>query len=139
MGAICRYDESITGDKEQRKLEKSLDSVPPSELDFASLASVFESLFMDYLSKNDTQTKCAALRGLCGIFISHPREMLRMDQSGIISQVMATDAPMSLQLESLTCWRDILLVSQLATVLVLESFLINFFLDTDGGSQDRKW
>jgi len=112
LGAICRYDESITGDQVLQKQDDAWAEVPPSELDFASLASVFERLFTDYLSKNDTQTKCAALRGLCGIFISNPREMLQMDQSGLISQVMAADAPMSLQLESLACWRDILLTEE---------------------------
>lgn len=112
LGAICRYDESITRGLVLSKPDDVLDDIPSSELDFAILASVFERLFSDYLSKTDAQTKCAALRGLCGIFISHPREMLRMDQSGLISQVMAADAPISLQLEALTCWRDILLTEE---------------------------
>lgn len=86
-------------------------NVPPDSLTFSNIASVFENIFTVFLSKNDTQTKCAALRGLCGVFISHPREMLRMDESGLITRVMAPGAASSLQLESLVCWRDILLVS----------------------------
>ena len=108
LGAICRYHESPLAEKEIDNVE---DDVPPDDLTFLNLSLVFEDLFSDFLSKNDTQTKCAALHGLCGVFISHPREMLRMDQSGLITQVMAPDAALSLQLESLVCWRDILLVS----------------------------
>ena len=138
LGAICRYDESITGDLAQRTQDDGLDGVPPSELDFAVLPSVFERLFTDYLAKNDAQTKCAALRGLCGIFISHPREMLRMDQSGLISQVMAIEAPMSLQLESLTCWRDILLVSNETMDCLLFEYPLSLFMHYRRRKQESK-
>lgn len=98
-------------------MDEELEDVAPEELSFATLTSVFEKVFTVYLSKDDAQTKCAALRGLCGVFISRPREMLRMDQSGLITQVMAPDASLSLQLESLICWRDILLVSSSSSPL----------------------
>lgn len=111
LGAICRYHESSSADTTKHDHEDDEDVVSPDGLTFPNMASVFEDLFTDFLSKNDTQTKCAALRGLCGVFISQPREMLRMDQSGLITQVMAPDAALSLQLESLICWREILLVS----------------------------
>lgn len=110
LGAVCRYHESFADDKELGiDSPKALD-VAPDHLTFKNLTSVFEKLFTVFLSKNDAQTKCAALRGLCGVFISRPREMLRMDQTGLITEVMDPDAPTSLQLEALVCWRDILLV-----------------------------
>jgi hypothetical protein len=105
--------------------EGEAESIRAEDLTFSNLTAVFEKLFTTFLSKNETQIKCAALRGLCGVFISRPREMLRMDQTGLISQVMATNSPVNLQLESLICWRDILLVSVMARRLVLRPLVPN--------------
>ena len=68
-------------------------------------------MFMKFLAKDDPQTKCVALRAMCGVFMAHPRELLRLNQSGMISEVMAPESPPTLQLEALLCWREILLVS----------------------------
>lgn len=112
LGAICRFHETLNEDDALGSTEAGdEEALPVEDLCFANLTSVFENLFTMFLSKNETQIRCAALRGLCGVFISRPREMLRMDQTGMISQVMSPSAPPALQLESLICWRDMLLVS----------------------------
>ena len=107
LGAICRHlnfsDTDVTMEDHDEEGE-----TPP--LTYTNLTSVLEEIFKVYLNKDDTQTKCAALRGLSGVFIARPREMLRMDQAGLVSEVMDAEAPSKLQLESLLCWRDILLV-----------------------------
>jgi hypothetical protein len=68
-------------------------------------------LFEVYMEKDHVQTKCVALRAMCGIFMAHPRELFRMNQEGLIGQVMSEASPASIQLEALVCWREILLVS----------------------------
>jgi hypothetical protein len=111
LGAVCRFHDELAGDEELGSIEEGSEAPTSDALTFSNLTSIFENLFSTFLSKSETQIKCAALRGLCGVFISRPREMLRMDETGLISQVMAPSSPLSLQLESLICWRDILLVS----------------------------
>jgi hypothetical protein len=96
--------EDIYDDEEGK--EKSM-----KQLNWSNLTALCERMFTIFLEKNDPQTKCAALRALSGVFIAHPRELLRLDQSGLITEVMSPDSPPSLQIESLRCWRDILLVS----------------------------
>lgn len=86
------------------------------QLTWSNLTALCERMFTIYLEKNDTQTKCAALRALSGVFIAHPRELLRLDQSGLITRVMSRNSPSDVQIESLRCWRDILLVSQFLKV-----------------------
>lgn len=109
LGSICRYHETSSGVTDEDSDDDENDA--SEELTWSNLTALCERLFTDFLAKSDPQTKCAALRGLCGVFIAHPREMLRMNESGLISEVMSPDSPPSVQLESLICWRDILLVS----------------------------
>ena len=47
-----------------------------------------------------------------GVFISRPRVVLAAEQLGILSSVISDDAPPSVQIESLKCWRDILLAEE---------------------------
>ena len=47
-----------------------------------------------------------------GIFISRPRVVLVAEQLGIITSVLSEAAPPSVQIESLRCWRDILLAEE---------------------------
>jgi len=114
LGAICRYHEAGEEDLELGHDDEDDESndIAADELTFANLTATFEKLFTAFLSKNEEHIKCAALRGLCGVFIAQPREMLRMDQSGLVNQVMAPESPLCLQLESLICWRDILLTEE---------------------------
>jgi cohesin loading factor subunit SCC2 len=104
LGSICRYHETALL-LEEDSLSTNI------VLTWENLTGHCKHLFSLYLeSKLDASTKCAALRALCGVFIAHPRILLEMNQMGIIGKVMASTAPLSLQLESLICWREILLV-----------------------------
>ena len=127
LGSICRYhetdeemliddsddeneDEDIEDD-EKKDGEEGKKKRAKKQLDWISLTGICERTFTSFLSKSDPEIKCAALRALTGVFIAHPRELLRLDQSGVITDVMASEAHPSVQIESLRCWRDILLVS----------------------------
>jgi cohesin loading factor subunit SCC2 len=66
------------------------------------------ALFRIYLAKNDTATKCKALKAMGGIFSSRPRVMLEMQQRGMIKELMSTNSDPELQLETLICWKEIL-------------------------------
>jgi cohesin loading factor subunit SCC2 len=70
------------------------------------------SIFAYYLQQADVDTKCVALRALSGIFMSRPRVMLMLEQDGTIGEIMSQESPADLQLESLRCWRDLLLVEE---------------------------
>jgi cohesin loading factor subunit SCC2 len=69
-------------------------------------------VFAYYLQQADVDTRCAALRALSGIFMARPRVLLMLEQDGTIGELMSHDSPTDLQLESLRCWRDILLVEE---------------------------
>eukprot|EP00934_Nitzschia_sp_Nitz4_P001911 Nitzschia sp. Nitz4//scaffold222_size33694//5413//10644//NITZ4_007861-RA/size33694-augustus-gene-0.23-mRNA-1//-1//CDS//3329542588//1911//frame0 len=106
LGAICRFHEGSSENIDQDE-EISADS-----LTFDNIAGASKALFLLYLEQNSEGTKCAALRGLCGVFIANPREMLHMDQDGLIDEVMSEESSPVLQLESLSCWRDMLLTEE---------------------------
>lgn len=117
MGSICQFCESSSFPSEEVDGDSDLESIddgePSSrEISLVNVAPVCEKIFDKYLSMMDTQIRCTALRALTGIFIAHPREMLRMDQSGMIDSVMARTAPKELQQMALRCWRDILLAEE---------------------------
>lgn len=109
LGGICRYHDT--------KVEymASYDSdghgeAEEFEITWENLPSQCQHMFLKYLKKNDPQTKCSALRALSGVFLACPRQMLEMNNSGLIRDVMSANAHPTLQMESLRCWRDILLV-----------------------------
>lgn len=85
-----------------------------SQLQFAenAFSNACFSIFLKYLNKDDEATKCLALRAMTGVFISRPRVVLAAEQMGIIAEVMSEKAPASVQLETLRCWRDILLAEE---------------------------
>jgi cohesin loading factor subunit SCC2 len=76
------------------------------------LSSACFALFRIYLEQEDESTKCLALRAMNGVFISRPRVVLAAEQLGIITSVMSEAAPPSVQVETLRCWRDILLAEE---------------------------
>jgi len=108
LGSICRY--SSGKDLLEAMIED--DHERGNELSWSNLTAICEDTFITFLEKNDPQTQCAALRALSGVFISHPRELLRMDQDGLTTRVMSSKASPSLQIESLRCWRDIILTEE---------------------------
>ena len=142
LGSVCRHHETSTYNESIDSDDDEEDGSMHRELTYSNLTSVFEELFLVFMSKNESQIKCAALRGLCGVFIARPREILRLDQTGLISDVMASDSPLNVQLESLVCWRDILLVSMhiiFSLWKTLDRHFSSNYPFVDGRSKDRKW
>lgn len=67
------------------------------------------SLFVYYLQQDNVDTKCAALRALSCVFMARPRIMLMLEEDGTIEDIMSPESPLALQLESLRCWKEILI------------------------------
>lgn len=84
---------------------------PAPLLSWSNLLTKCQQMFMTYLSKQDPKTKCSSLRGLCGVFLARPRQMLLMDGKGLVSDVMSSESHPTLQIEALKCWCEILIVS----------------------------
>ena len=115
LGLICQHyepgiDSSSWGDEVDSKDEGVL---PADQLDLSNVVFLSYRIISKFLDKVDPPTQCAALRALGGIFVSQPRLLLELEQVGLIDKVMSSDADVSLQVESLQCWRTILLVSKL--------------------------
>jgi cohesin loading factor subunit SCC2 len=104
LGSICQFYSSSTFD--EATTSKGI------ELTLKNLAPSCESMFMNFFREDDEEIMRAALRAMTGIFMAHPREMMRMDESGLIQKVMAPSSPEPVQLESLQCWLDILLLEE---------------------------
>ncbi len=114
LGSVCRFyecDDAI--DRQNLDLNKFTIISDVSKLEFAknSLSNACFAIFMEYLRNEDEATRVLALRAMNGIFISRPRVVLAAEQMGIISAILSDNASPGVQLESLRCWRDILLVS----------------------------
>mmetsp|Transcript_16813 Transcript_16813/g.19377 ORF Transcript_16813/g.19377 Transcript_16813/m.19377 type:complete len:1762 (+) Transcript_16813:148-5433(+) len=111
LGSICRYyayssfDSMEIDDDENKGPQKA-------KVTLLRIAPLCENIFMKYYSKNDVMTKVAAIQALSGVFMAHPRQMLEVENSGIITEVMASASPEPVQRESLRCWRDILLAEE---------------------------
>jgi len=115
LGSVCRYYECPDGG-DSHNLDPNGFSVitDVKQLQFSGnvLSSASFALFKEYLDKDDESTKCLALRAMNGVFISRPRVVLAAEQLGIITSVISEEAPPSVQIESLRCWRDILLAEE---------------------------
>jgi len=116
LGSICRYHEVGHEDEEEEDDddpdEEDEENPAPVELTWSNIITRCKSLFLEFMEMNDPQTKCAALEGLCGVFIARPRQMLYMDESGLITKVMEPSMDISVQLAALRCWREILLTEE---------------------------
>jgi len=111
LGHVCRFhnDEStllLNGEI------AAFVAVSPSDLTWENLPTSSFVLFKQYLEKLDTDTKCKALRAMSGIFSAHPRVMLAFEQEGVLQEIMSDNAHPALQLESLQCWREILVIEE---------------------------
>eukprot|EP00584_Thalassiosira_punctigera_P002031 CAMPEP_0172528242 /NCGR_PEP_ID=MMETSP1067-20121228/2692_1 /TAXON_ID=265564 ORGANISM="Thalassiosira punctigera, Strain Tpunct2005C2" /NCGR_SAMPLE_ID=MMETSP1067 /ASSEMBLY_ACC=CAM_ASM_000444 /LENGTH=1791 /DNA_ID=CAMNT_0013312123 /DNA_START=38 /DNA_END=5413 /DNA_ORIENTATION=+ len=116
LGSICRYYECHDGfDSHNLDPHGFAVVTDVKRLQFSGnvLSSACFALFMEYLDKDDAQTKCLALRAMNGVFISRPRVVLAAEQLGIVTSVISETAPPSVQIESLRCWRDILLAEEI--------------------------
>ena len=112
LGSICRFYE-CGGAVDDQNLDSSVfvieSDVAKLQLTNNVLSNASFALFLEYLHKEDESTKCLALRAMNGVFISRPRVVLVAEQLGIITSVIGNEAPPSVQIESLRCWRDILI------------------------------
>jgi hypothetical protein len=88
-----------------------VNDVAAQDMTSANVMYACYSLFLWYLQRDDAAMKCAALRALSYIFIARPPVMLNLEQDGTIEDLMSLDSPVELQLESLLCWKEILVVS----------------------------
>ncbi len=115
LGSICRFYDCNDG-CDSHSLDPHGFSVITDVklLQFSGnvMSSACFALFQIYLEQDDESTKCLALRAMNGVFISRPRVVLAAEQLGIISSVISESAPPSVQIESLRCWRDILLAEE---------------------------
>ena len=112
LGFICRYHE-VSDDKEEINLDQEDEENPtPMGIAWSNLIALCKLMFQDFLELKDPQIKCAALEALSGVFIARPRVMLNMDESGLITDVMARNMHNSVQLTALRCWREILLTEE---------------------------
>ena len=115
LGSICRY--YVSDGSDHHIVDPSaLSVVPPvDQLRFGDdvLSNACFAIFLRYLSKDDETTKCLALRAMTGVFISRPRVVLAAEQMGIIGNCMSDEAAISVQVEALKSWRDILLAEEI--------------------------
>lgn len=111
LGQICRFH----NDESPLMLHGEISdfiAVSPSDLTWESLTTSSFVLFQQYLEKLDNSTKCKALRAMSAIFSAHPRIMLAFEQEGVLQDIMSDNADPALQLESLQCWREILVTEE---------------------------
>eukprot|EP00559_Dactyliosolen_fragilissimus_P006500 CAMPEP_0184859868 /NCGR_PEP_ID=MMETSP0580-20130426/4833_1 /TAXON_ID=1118495 /ORGANISM="Dactyliosolen fragilissimus" /LENGTH=1965 /DNA_ID=CAMNT_0027356725 /DNA_START=12 /DNA_END=5909 /DNA_ORIENTATION=+ len=108
VGLICRYHDRKIGHINSGCDAIELVFVEPPKLSINNLPFASYVLFEEYLSKSDIPTKCKALRAMSGIFMSHPRIMLTVEEDGIFTELMSNETQLDLQLEALSCWREIL-------------------------------
>ena len=84
----------------------------PEDVTWQTMAEACYKIFVTYLATSDVETKCTSMKALGGIFISRPRVLLAMQQSGAIEAIMAPGSEPELQLYALRCWREILLAEE---------------------------
>jgi hypothetical protein len=107
LGFVCQHRTEHL-DAEEWQVETL---VTPDEFSWANVTIACYRMFAQYLSKLDAPTKGVALRAFGCMFVAQPRLMLQLEAVGIIAAVMSDESPLELQLESLQCWRKILVVS----------------------------
>ena len=115
LGSICRFYECHDAcDSHNLDPNGFCVITDVKQLQFSGnvLSSACFALFRLYLEQDDESTKCLALRAMNGVFISRPRVVLVAEQLGIITYAISDAAPPSVQIESLRCWRDILLAEE---------------------------
>jgi cohesin loading factor subunit SCC2 len=108
LAAFCRYYE-VDEEKEEWPEMADVNDVAAQDLTSANVMHACYSLFLWYLQRDDAAMKCAALRALSCVFIARPPVMLNLEQDGTIEDLMSPDSPVELQLESLLCWKEILI------------------------------
>lgn len=115
MGALCRNHAVNEGEAdswiEELKDNMAVEVIPIEVMPVKLIESCYR-VFSAFLAKVDVETKCSALRALAGIFVSRPRVLLAMEQSGAIAELMSDNSMPELQLQALRSWREILLAEE---------------------------
>jgi len=113
LGLVCQYSGNQLGDisweEEVQGEDQSL--LPTKEVNWSNCGLACYRTFMQYLLKDDAPTKACAIRAFSGLFVSQPRLMLLLEQTGLIDELMSPDSHVDVQLESLKSWQRILVVS----------------------------
>lgn len=107
IGSIC-HNHDNERDQGSDDIDEKLVIIDPSQLTWSNLPYASYAILEEYLDKEDTSTKCNALRAMAGIFFSHPRIMLSLEEQGTLKELMATTSHPNLQLETLKCFQEIL-------------------------------
>lgn len=110
LGFVCKYrDESVESSTWDCAINsETANLIDPRKITWSNLIIGCFTLFSEYLKKEDSPTKCTALRAMGGIFVTQPRLLLQLDQEGLIGNLMADSSGVPLQLESMQCWYNIL-------------------------------
>ncbi len=111
IGSICRFHESDEDDS-NIDFDETLVVVELSELKWSNLPYSAYALMEEYIVKEDTTTRCHALRAMSGIFSSHPRIMYALQEQGSLQELMSETSHPLLQLETLKCFQGILLLEE---------------------------
>ncbi|MGH7974725.1 MAG: hypothetical protein ACREBR_04310 [bacterium] len=115
LGSVCQHSEKGIDRKNMTVVDEATSIDPttspfldPSSLTWENLSNTCFAAFSHYLKKRDEETKCAAFRGVTGLFIARPRVMLFVERIGLIGDAISNDAHLKLQLEAVRCWIDML-------------------------------
>jgi len=108
IGSICRHYYSSKDGNPIEDIEGKLVIIDPSEINWSNLSYSSYAILEEYLDQNHMTIKCNALRALGGIFLSHPRVMLALEQQGILKELISEASHPDLQLETLKCFQAIL-------------------------------
>jgi cohesin loading factor subunit SCC2 len=114
LGLICHYhtrpsDSAVSDDEKEDAESKPADLIGVKDLCWLNMIRACYRLFASYFEKNDAATKSAALRALGGVFMVEPRLMLDLEQEGFIDNILSPESDISLQLEAMSSWRQILI------------------------------
>jgi hypothetical protein len=126
LGSVC----GCTNATIEWDAELESGDLPPlsaDQLNWSVLLISCYRVFVQYLQKKDTATRCQALSALKGLFLSQPQLLLSMDHRGLFDDVMSASAPQELQQEALECWRSILMVSPFCCMNVFPQLIFLFF------------
>jgi hypothetical protein len=91
IGFICQFHGNSFGtvdwDAEIRNATNDFDLPPASELEWSVASISCYRIFSRYLMKKDHPTKCKAFSAYCGLFLTAPRLLLKLEQIQLIKYV----------------------------------------------------
>jgi hypothetical protein len=110
LGSICQYCTSSSFDSMEIEEDDEDDDETGSSskaevVTLLRIAPLCEQIFMKYYTnaKVDVMIKVGALQALTGVFMAHPRQMLKLEISGVITEVSMNESNSDNFLLSSTC------------------------------------